>query len=229
VTATLAELEARVIALEGEEGDRVEDTLLTIDPATGAVGADYSGHVFARGGLDLVLGDFASPPEDRKIRWLRSSDNVPVADIRAWSSAVGQNESLVEITALDKDTPNHSAVLQVNSGGDGSVPLIQVAAALQNKIIITSSGLSDYVQRNALGAEKMTWGSGTVTGALAASRDAIFNHGLANAPVVVFWSTDDATKVGGVQAVTATQITLRFRDYQAGNFQTVNYNWLAIG
>lgn len=127
--------------------DTYSPLLLTI-AADGRVTADFEGHISAEG-LDLDMGETATPPEDRKIRWLRASDGTRLAEIYAWHGGAGFPEhALLSLRAYDRENLDSNAELEVNAGGDGSLPSrVLAVAGLQSRVIVRGDGASDFVQR----------------------------------------------------------------------------------
>lgn len=132
--------------------DTYSPLLLTI-AADGRVTADFEGHISAEG-LDLDMGETATPPEDRKIRWLRASDGTRLAEIYAWHGGAGFPEhALLSLRAYDHENPNSNAELEVNAGGDGSAPSrVLAAAGLESRVIVRGDGASDFVRANVVGS-----------------------------------------------------------------------------
>lgn len=89
--ARVAELAARVPygapvddAAGGGGGDSFSPDFGQVIAADGSVTYDLQAHLKALG-LDLDAGAAASPPDDRKIRWLSQPDGAVVAELAAYS------------------------------------------------------------------------------------------------------------------------------------------------
>lgn len=101
-------------------------TYLTLSP-TGAVGADFTGHV-AAAGVDLIAGNVVSPPADRKIIWHKDSyTGAQVAQlvglhIAGASSVVATSNNLANTTlaglqTTNSDTVSRTLIAATNSTG----------------------------------------------------------------------------------------------------------------
>lgn len=143
--------------------DSVSPAYLTLD-AAGNVGADFTGHVKATG-LDLEAGTTASPPNDRKVRWLRTSDGAVIANLAAFNLGGGSSLNLsaqgpgtdVGSTQIEgtraANTSDFARVLAQAGFNGGGVS--EVTANVSRDIggpvetrgvrIIGSDGSSDYV------------------------------------------------------------------------------------
>lgn len=107
-------------------GDSYSPTNVIRDPLTGEVTYDFDGHIHAEG-LDLDAGDNASPPDDRKVRWLRLSDGAVVASIYAWED-LGE-----QILALE--------------AGDSVIVKTTRAIPDNQRILLDTDGNSDFLQK----------------------------------------------------------------------------------
>lgn len=129
---------------------------LTVNPITGAVGANFSGHVHAQG-LDLhVNTDPVIFPPDDSIRWLRQSDGAALANIAGGATnpadtmvldmdaniGSGSSQALLEMVAERPRPawPNGYAYLQLLM----STPL----AGTKGAIVLDSDGGSDFIRTN---------------------------------------------------------------------------------
>lgn len=80
---------------------RLAANYLTVDPATGAVGANFSGHVHASG-LDLDTSPIIIPPDENSIRWLTAPGGGVAADIAGLNdSFTGTDELLLRAHSPD--------------------------------------------------------------------------------------------------------------------------------
>jgi hypothetical protein len=70
-----------------------EPLFVTVDPETGEAAFDFTGHVKAEG-LDLDAGETATPPDDRRVRWLRG-DGSSVADLLAYGDDTANVDAIV--------------------------------------------------------------------------------------------------------------------------------------
>jgi hypothetical protein len=130
----------------------------TVD-AQGNVTYDFAGHVKAFG-VDLPAGDNATPPDDRKLRWLRNSDGAVVA-IEYGYSAGGVFNELIETVFADPGGGSAAALsaarnaadgggsagIAANAGpGAGAMSVTAQALPGLTRVVIDSAGKSDYVQ-----------------------------------------------------------------------------------
>jgi hypothetical protein len=129
----ISQLQAQVAQLKGAASiEAGQPNYLTINPATGAIGANFTGLINA---LGLIL-PAALPPltqtPSNTIEWQRPSDGTPVADIYAFRANADTN-SFLEITA---DT----------IAGDANPSAIIVSSGPQSKRLIGSDGTSSFMQ-----------------------------------------------------------------------------------
>jgi hypothetical protein len=94
----------------------------TIHP-DGTVTYDFSGHISAQG-LDLLAGVEATPPNDRRIRWLRETDGSLVADLFSYDAGDSYNTLTLH---AEPSSPDDKAIVRVSAGtppDDASVTLV---------------------------------------------------------------------------------------------------------
>jgi hypothetical protein len=132
-----------------------------VDPQ-GHVTYDFDAHIHARG-LDLDAGASNTPPADRRVRWLRTSDGAALADVFgfddglesglfATATNVGNgSKALATVRAI---SGTHQADLTVftESAGNpaGALDTVSVGASspagAKGATIITGDGRSNFVQ-----------------------------------------------------------------------------------
>jgi hypothetical protein len=97
---------------------------------------DFNGHVHATG-LDLDAGTTGSPPDDRKIRWLRQADGGVAAQVYGYSAGGGD---ALALRAGDPATPTGLEISSVL--GDREITAL---AFPQQERILDEQGRSDFV------------------------------------------------------------------------------------
>jgi hypothetical protein len=122
----------------------------------GRVTYEFGGHVHAQG-LDLDGGTTDTPPADRRVRWLRSSDGAAVAEIFGYQ----QFESGLIANAVDPDggiafselgalSASHFAYVRASTQSAGNpnsaLDTVRANAGPAGAIIITGIGLSNFLQ-----------------------------------------------------------------------------------
>lgn len=169
--ATLADLEARVVALEQPAAGRATQlsaNYLTIDPATGAIGANFTGHIHGQG-LDLDAATNPTPPTSDKVRWLAAGGGLVAAEIAAFRGVGGQDEldltvnpglndpaGTIELRTFGYDSVTlRSAKIDVQASQfDATTNIIAQAigaAGTHGVTIVDAAGRSTFPQINAAG------------------------------------------------------------------------------
>lgn len=119
---------ARLDALEAlDPGETLQPNYLSINPATGQIGANFSGLIQALGLILPAAGSSLLPyPQNSSIEWVRQSDGAVVAQQSALSS--GGTESL-EIRSYRAPGGDNAIVGVGTSGGPNAGPdvLLQLA------------------------------------------------------------------------------------------------------
>jgi hypothetical protein len=243
-------LEERVAALElalelVAAPDQIAPNYLTQDPQ-GNVGADFSGHVHARG-LDLDAADPAlpTPPDADRLRWLVPSDGSVAATL----FAVGDPGGSTALRALEVGAGASipaSKPAKINflaDGSPGGVAEVTVAAFLAQVLLLDDQGQSDFLKLAARSDLKMNAGGAAATWndvANAYSDPLVVNHGLGRTPgwVAAFSGfnlngpTDFASFVNATPiAVSSTQVTFEVwaRLQPPSVPQSRNVLWLVLG
>lgn len=132
--------------------DQSAEALLTLS-ADGAIGADFAGHISAAG-LDLLAGVTATPPADRRVRWLREDDNTVATEIYAYDTAGGTNQELRANGEAGGQGFARLAALGDNGGVEAAInalanPVAQIVyayAGAVNRRIIGADKTSDFLQ-----------------------------------------------------------------------------------
>lgn len=188
-------LEQRVAALEraqkaGPAADVMAPSFITVDPATGAVGVDFTGHVHAKG-LDLDEAQVGVPPDTDRVRWL---DPGGVArEFLAGVNFGGQRRLLAESTgavgqdaqvflAAIGDAGASSARIEINAGPGGTSVDAILGGPISRRISDTlgRSGFVQITNSVALGEHLLNIGTATVTfpGGSTNSGGVVVPHGL---------------------------------------------------
>lgn len=132
----------RLDALEREQRPQVEQltpNYLTVSPS-GAVGANFTGHVHAQG-LDLDEAPTGTPPAQDKIRWL--AGGVSQEEIVGFSNVFGHQLMLVS----SPDANNDASLLLTAGLNPASISAtVQHSASFANINFIDSTGASDFLQ-----------------------------------------------------------------------------------
>lgn len=180
----------------GGSGDSFSPDFGQVIAPDGSVTYDVQAHLKALG-LDLDVGDTATPPADRRVRWLRP-DGTPVGTIV--SNDFGTNDTLgLEVT--NPDVPARAAQLYVAAGraaNNVSRIIAQLAdsdSAVNDFTILDSDGASGFLQLLTTAKRRIAFGH---TGAIFVNGGSITNtvnvaHGLGVAPTwvgVVPWAED---------------------------------------
>jgi hypothetical protein len=133
-----------------------EPLFVTVDPDTGEAAFDFTGHVQAEG-LDLDAGETATPPDDRRVRWLREGASPEeVATLFGWRNGTGGQGGFGLETRVDGD----SATLELAAVSfPHSINLIGFASVVagfssltahadgETAVILASDGSSDFARR----------------------------------------------------------------------------------
>lgn len=224
--------------------DQLAPSVGMVIDATGKVTYDFDGHIRARG-LDLDAGDNASPPADRKVRWI-DANGVVVADLAAYRTAPSQTGLAVlnkgadslfaEIGTLGDDGLGATIYTQSQTAAGGRSCRVQADPV--DLLLLNQSGASAFLQLAAAGAakRKINFGVGQVVwdpGTSAASAPVTVPHGLAVAPQFVgvqLWVPDNFSCKFPITAADAAGFTTYGRgDGPPGSIITQNFIWVAIG
>ena len=111
--------------------------------AQGNVTYDFEGHIRAQG-VDLDAGESSSPPDDRRVRWLRRSDGAVVATLYAYQLA---NDSVLRLRAELAGKPNAETRLECAdaSGLAQIVTMLAPAASPRQQVRASATRESDGV------------------------------------------------------------------------------------
>lgn len=176
-TDVLADILRRLTRLEQEvsapPGEQLSPNYLTIDPVTGLVGADFTGHVHAEG-LDLTAAVTLSPIEDR-ISWIRASDGTVAADLAGFANGAltvnayaptQASQSVAQLEAAD-DQGTGQAILQVRqtNRGAGQTDVVAIAGSHQ-PTIIDAAGASNLAQLPSALKTQTLFGAVSAAGAI---------------------------------------------------------------
>lgn len=130
----------------------------------GSVVFEFAGHISAEG-VDLLAGTTASPPDDRRIRWLREADGSLVASMYGYETAstdaaivsAGDDNGVVPRTATAGmqavNNGTHIAVITATAAQGGLAEARArasdpsgVVTANSTRKIIDENGYSDFIQ-----------------------------------------------------------------------------------
>lgn len=140
----------------------------------GSISYDFAGHIHAQG-LDLDAGDDQTPPTERRIRWLRTSDGALVAQEYAYSDIGAGGDTSLSIrseratagTSVNAEIGAHGSVddaafFRASTKGAGATPEQSTLGG-----IITSLGptiIRTFLDGN--GASAFLGSGGVLAGAL---------------------------------------------------------------
>lgn len=249
----LEQLRGRIDAIRSEQpfgapvtdsgagsGDSFSPDFGQVIAPDGSVTYDVQAHLKALG-IDLDVGDTATPPADRRVRWLRP-DGTPVGTIV--SNDFGTNDTLgLEVT--NPDVPARAAQLYVAAGraaNNVSRIIAQLAdsdSAVNDFTILDSNGASGFLQLLTPGKLKIAFGQ---TGAIFVNGGAITTsvnvaHGLGAAPIMVAvapWAEDSGIWLpyygsGGWDATNFQVAAIDVRGFGHGPGNLSGTRWMAIG
>lgn len=238
-------LEQRVAAIEQQleliAGDQLSPNYLTVDPATGKIGANFSGHVAAQG-VDLPEGNLISPaelPHPGQVNALDWKDVAGVVRELLVGGPTGTAGHELQIWVGDGPTftnqPVGYANLALSASPDGTT-LPAAHASVRNGNLATAKTAtlldgnlkSSFIQTPALTPEQLALVGGLL-GPLAfpAATYQFIPHGLGRTPIFaivtpVGWPAGDVTM--GVSD--ATNIAFATDNAAPGGDYVY---WLALG
>lgn len=171
-----------------------------IQEADGSFGINVTGHIHAQG-LDIDAGTTLTPPNQQRVRWLRTSDGAVVADLTAWKVGagdvlqvearavdVGDNAQLL-LLATDKNG-SQDFIQAINFGPPGTANQISISSGGQVRTLINGAGKSRFVQMpavqlSATGTDTLAWpaagaGSNIKNISLPGATGTVFGLGIPN-------------------------------------------------
>lgn len=182
--------------------------------ANGTITNNFTGHIHADG-LDLYAGTTASPPDDRKIRWLRQADGALVAVLSAYE--VGTRRTLTEgtgngaasstISTISDNTTNFSTAVTIDlANKDGTIFGATIVNGVGGSSFIKAPGLVSVSTELNSGQIAYTF-NGTVTTQGAAL------HGLSKTPTEIIMTQQK-------DAATTPPIV-----YQTWGYTSTGFSW----
>lgn len=157
----------------------------------GTISADFSGHVFAGGGIDIIAGS----AQQNSITWHQTTKNGPM--VAKISGDLVAGNSLLDLTARDISTGDNALIELAANGGAGSASTRLSASGVNsgqvyasafgpsgpfNRTIIDGSSKSSFLQLAALNNFQMA-----LAGVTVAVPAGVFNTLV---PLVSPWSTN---------------------------------------
>jgi hypothetical protein len=134
--------------------------ILTLDPS-GAVGADFAGHVSAAGiDLDLPL-DGAVVQDANRIQWKRVTDGVARGGLY-FTQLFGNTDTLGSLYAQSPNGAHHAEVMPHAADSGGVNNRVDVQADTWQRTLIDAAGGSDYLRAegfNVVDGLAGPWGS----------------------------------------------------------------------
>jgi hypothetical protein len=196
----------------------------------GTVTYDFDAHLHARG-LDLDAGDTSTPPNDRRVRWLRTTDGAVVAQIYSYDN-VSFTETIVRGLAPDG---SHASALAATYDKAAGLSLVQALSGSAQRVIVDDLGQSDFIQGIARRLTNVDFGNASVAwpGASPSSNIAVVTHNLGRVPVAYLATMGRASNGNGGYMTLAgsTNTTLSFFATGPSSFAagvTANFHWVAI-
>lgn len=207
---------------------------------------DFDGHVHARG-VDLDAGDTTSPPEDRRVRWLRTSDGAIVADINSYEAGGGRS-LVMEVLSPTGTTPAATMrTVSTTNGFQVGVQASQIAPAggmvvaytdSSQAVVVDEAQQSSFLQLvGGLARRRVNFGQGSLTWTASPdSATTAVNHQLGVAPVAISilslvapsFAQIPVFNVAGAVSNTQFPINARFPDLVSRSV-TQSFMWIAIG
>lgn len=119
---------------------------LTVDPVTGAVGADFTGHVHAAG-VDLDASPITSTPASGNlIRWLQQPGGALVAQV------AGETDGTTNLGILRAPSPNGLSGAQLAvSATNAAQSVTATVDGVTDAVLVDQLGRASFVQLPALG------------------------------------------------------------------------------
>lgn len=145
---------------------------LTVDPVTGAVGANFSGHVHAAG-LDLDASPIGLPLPEDEIRWLKQSDGSLVAEMVGITGPTLGRLDLRAHSPADETAALY--LIAIDSAQEIFVELGPALAPTPTRLVLDEQGQSDYLQKGSPGKSQVGDFNATFAGVLATT-DFVINH-----------------------------------------------------
>jgi hypothetical protein len=116
---TIERVVRRIIDEGAADQDQLAPNVLTL-AADGSIGADFTGHVHARG-LDLDEGGGPAPPTDRRLRWINTGNGLAAEQIFGTKATDGTGVNRYLVMRADDDNVSE-AMLQLVARGAGATP-----------------------------------------------------------------------------------------------------------
>lgn len=221
--------------------------------AQGRVSYDFAGHISAAG-IDLLAGDDASPPNDRRVRWLNEATGAVVADLLGYSDLGAVHSSHTVLGAYAPTTdPDQRATVSVAAHDGAANPQAGIIAEDRNdapdgskvtafagafaRTIVNELGQSSFLELATIAGRKINIGTGSALfNASSVSSQVNVNHGLGKTPAIVLatglWTVNHnhmaawATDQYGVLTFRAQGKTIDGSAVGPGN---LDFCWAAIG
>lgn len=202
--------------------------------------ADGSVSALFSGGVKIFAGTTTTPPDTRKVTWVRESSGALVAQIKAYDDQSGGNL----YTSWDLDDPDSlraAGFFQESLSTNGPMRMGVYAedglGNLQSKLIINSVGTSDWLQLLTQAKKKIAFGNQALSwpGGSSVSNQVAINHGLGVQPDVAIAFMNDQTGTGPctVRGYSKSAVSFTIDAYTSGFAPGAGNNgavaWLAIG
>lgn len=190
---------------------------------------DFIGHLSALG-CDLPAGDTATPPADRRVRWLRESDSVAIAELSAYQAG--------GITQVSQKVVNGLRNQSLTMFDDGSLQWFTLdTSAGADRILHRSDGGSDFVQTPSFGTIRLKAGSESISSGPSPFTDsAAISHGLG--PALPAITANVVSDIGAgsqrlfatIRELNATTFVIRVYKADGTNIGAggVTVKWIAV-
>jgi hypothetical protein len=215
---------------------------ITVDPVTGAIGADFSGHVHAAG-LDLDEAVFPTTPDDSSIRWLDGAGVMRERIIGIGNPNPVDRLSRIQVVAGDFLGGPVALTLDGHMDGADIRDAVSIFGGLiPQTVLINGAEESSFLQLGDVnpGRAFLSWGVDSLSLSLQNSNTKAITHNLQDAggnpivpEVVLVTPGIEPQAIAQTFSYTNTQFTVRIQHRDAGtNFAAgtnVDVRWIAIG
>lgn len=121
------------------------------------------------GGVQILAGDTVSPPDERKVTWVRQSDGALVASVDAYS--IGSNDQATwRLFDPDNPTNRNANLIQKLDAASGRATVTAHAQTVGNaatRTIVDDLGQSSFIQSGGgVGKNIDLWGGVTAAGGI---------------------------------------------------------------
>lgn len=108
------------------------------------------------GGVEILAGVNATPPDARTVKWVRESNGAFVASVAAWESGGGA-ESNARLQARDPATSSSAEIVASTTSPERVTASVTDGVGVFTKRILDVSGHSDFVMATDLDTMEIDW------------------------------------------------------------------------